>query len=96
MSRASKILNHQYDPIRVKALIDEEIDSNMAKGKWEFPIEDLLGHFEDIERANHCIAVVQVKLESEGFFVQHENKQVGYGSHVVVMAECPKTETKGK
>lgn len=89
MNRAEKALQFQYDPERVKKIIDHEIDSDMAAGKWVFSTGDLIGYVGDEERARDCLEEVQKNLEAEGFCVLYEELPGQFPHNVFVLAEHP-------
>ena len=69
MDRAKELRDHKYDPVRVKAVVDEHIESRRAKGNWKIDIDDLVSLPRDDGRMMECMKEVQRALRDEGFYV---------------------------
>lgn len=90
MSRASDLEDYKYDPNRVKGVIDEEIESNRAAGKWEFAIDNLIDGPRDKEKTHACLDAVKETFQGEGFYASFSIGGMGGGPFLVVTGDPTK------
>lgn len=90
MSRASELEDYKYNPARVKGVIDEEIVSNRAAGRWDFAIENLIDCPRDEEKIDACLKAVKEGFQGEGFYASFSIGGIGGGLFFVATEDPTK------